>query len=189
MPQPSGPQGHLPITAARGFSYPFVKLKHANDPISGIGALKAPGRYHVQGRFRALYTSENPIAALKETEFLVKSKPEVAFKPAPPMVLFALEYHLERVLDLRDPTTLALLGVKREHLFAAWLRGTPENPRPTQRIARLAYEAGVQALFAPTAVPPHETTNVIVFPDNLKVGGQSWVQVSNPDTIHTFRIP
>ena len=105
------------------------------------------------------------------------------------MVLFALEYDLERVLDLRDPATLEALGVQREQLFAAWLRATPQNPSPTQKIAQTAYQAGVQGLFAPTAAPPHQSTNVIVYPDNLDANGASWVQVSDPEGSYTHRIP
>ena len=183
------PEFSLPTKAANGISYRFVKLKYAHDPISGIGALRVPGRYHVEGRFRALYTSESPIAALRETEFLLRSDRNVSFKPAPPMVLFALEYDLERVLDLREPATLADLEVEREQLFAPWLRGTPDDPRPTQQVAKFAYEAGVQALLAPTAVPPHETTNIVIYPDNLQEGEPSWVRVIDPEGAFNHRIP
>lgn len=105
------------------------------------------------------------------------------------MVLYALEYDLERVLDLRHPAVLEALGVQREQLFAAWLRATPQDPSPTQKIAQAAYQAGVQGLFAPTVVPPHEATNVIVYPDNLDANGASWVQVSDPEGSYTQRIP
>ena len=189
MSQQRKPRHHLPTATAEGIAYRFVKLKYAHDPISGIGALNSPGRYHIEGGFRALYASESPLAALKETEFLVKSEQDVIFKPAPPMVLFALEYNLEYTLDLRDKDTQAALGVNREQLFGAWLRGTPTNPRPTQKLALAAFEDGVQALFVPTAGPSHEATNLVVFPDNLTVGGSSWVQVSDPERAHTYRIP
>ena len=189
MPQRPPPAAGLPTRSAKGISYRFVKLKYAHDPISGIGALKAPGRYHIEGRFRALYTSESPVAALSETAFLVRTNKGIAFRPAPPMVLFALEYDLERVLDLRVPAALKALGVQREQLFASWLRATPQNPSPTQAIAQAVHEAGVQGLFAPTAVPPHEATNFVVFPDNLDANGVSWVQVSDPEGSNTHRIP
>lgn len=188
MAQPPKPRVNLPTEPAAGISYRFVKLKYAHDPISGIGAFKAGGRYHIKGGFRALYTSETPVGALAETEFLVRSEENVLFKPAPPMVLFALEYRLDRVLDLRDPITLAQLGVERAQLFTPWIRGTPESPRPTQKLAKTAYEAGVQGLLAPTAVPPHEATNVIIYPDHLE-GETSWVKVRDPDGNYMYRIP
>lgn len=183
------PEALLPTKAAKGIAYRFVKLRYAHDPISGIGALRSPGRYHIQGRFRALYASESPIAALKETEFLLKSEREVVFKPAPPMVLFSLSYDLERTLDLGDRATLTALGLDREALFGFWLRATPQDPSPTQELANTAYETGVHALIAPTAVPPHEATNFVIFPDNLDPKGASWVQVSDPEGNYTSRIP
>lgn len=189
MPQQSEPKLQLPTQSAKGFAYRFVKLKYAHDPISGIGALKAGGRYHIKGGFRALYASEDPVAALKETEFLHRTEQDIVFKPASPMVLFALEYNLERVLDLRNPATLEALGATRSQLFEPWLRGTLENPSPTQRLARVAYEAGAQALFAPTVVPPHQAANVVIYPDNLTASGSSWVQVSNSDSGQPHRIP
>jgi RES domain-containing protein len=179
----------LPTKAAKGFSYRFVKLKYAHDPISGIGSLKAAGRYHIAGSFKALYTSENPVAALHETAFLLTTSLHIHFKPAPPTVLFALEYNLERILDLRDPEVLGHLGVKHGQLFDSWIRNTPMHPSVTQLIARAAYEAGVQGLYAPSAVPPHNTMNVIVYPDNLEAGGSSWVQVSDPEGTYTHRLP
>lgn len=182
-------KARLPTRSAEGVAYRFVKLKYVHDPISGIGALKAGGRYHIKGGFRALYASGGPVAALKETEFLHKTDQDVVFKPASPMVLFALEYNLEHVLDLREPAALQALGATHSQLFEPWVRGTLENPSPTQRLAKVAYDAGLQALFAPTAVPPHRTINIVVYPDSLVASGPSWVQVSNSDNGRPHRIP
>lgn len=179
----------FPTRPAKGTSYRFVKLRYAHDPISGIGALKAPGRYHIAGAFRALYSSESPMAALSETAFLLRSDESVIFRPSSPRVLFALEYDLERVLDLRDSDSLARIGVNRSQLFGSWIRGRPESPRSTQLLGRDAFEAGVQAFLAPTAIAPHEATNIVVFPENLRAGGASWVQVSDPEGTYAYRVP
>lgn len=187
MHGPHAAPGSLPTEAAKGISYRFVKLKYAHDPISGIGSLKVPGRYHIEGRFKTLYASETPEAALRETAFYVSTSPHIAFQPAPPMALFALEYDLQHILDLRDPEVLEHLSVKREQLFESWIRSTPQNPSATQRIARTAYQAGVQGLYAPSAVPPHDTMNIIIYPDNLQSSGR--VQVGDPEGNYTHKLP
>lgn len=74
--------------------------------------------------------------------------------------MLSITVHVDHVLDLTDPQTLALLVTTAVELCAPRFPGTDH---PALRIGSMAADLGMDALIVPSAV--HHAKNLIVFPD------------------------
>ena len=87
-------------------------------------------------------------------------------------VLASVRVELHKVLDLTDPATLELLGIRREELVSPdW--------RLTQELGRKIREAGFEAALVPSAAT--SGTNLALFLDRLQPA--SSVQLSDLEPI------
>jgi RES domain-containing protein len=160
------PLGHF-----HGTAYRLIEHRYIETALSGIGSLTAGGRYNVAGAFEALYLSEDPTTTLHEAQAVVHTDGRLIGVKGPPRLLLSIELELKHVLDVTSETLHAQLRTTLPELISSWLPFvgcTP--PAPTQELGSAAYATGrISALRAPSARVPG-ATNIIVFPDRLRVG-------------------
>jgi len=155
-----------------GTGYRFVALRYA-DPeraLSGEGAARYGGRYNPVG-VRTVYLSEDARTAVAETGYGVSLGGRFAAKDREARLLLAVEFRLQRVLDLRDPEVLAALGLEPGDLVApGWRDALRRGQRPpTHALALAALEVGFEAILAPSAVVPG-AYNLAVYVERLLPG-------------------
>src|SRR5438093_751664 len=82
----------------------------AKDIVSGIGAFIAGGRWNPIGEMKAVYTSQEPETAMKESleHFRYYGLP---ISKALPKVMVAVSLKVERLLDLTNPAISAGLPI------------------------------------------------------------------------------
>ena len=158
--------------AFSGTGYRFVALRYANPEraLSGDGAARYGGRYNPVG-VRTVYLSEDARTAVAETGYGVSLGGRFAAKDREARLLLAVEFRLQRVLDLRDPEVLAGLGLEPRNLVApGWREVLRRGGRPpTHGLALAALEAGFEAILAPSAAVP-EAYNLAVYIEHLRTG-------------------
>ena len=155
-----------------GIGYRFVALRYA-DPsqaLSGEGAARYGGRYNPLG-VPTVYLSEDARTAVAETGYGISLGGRFAAKDHDSRLLLAVEFRLQRVLDLRDPGILNELGLKKRDLVASgWREELRRGRRPlTHALALAALDVGFEAILAPSAVVP-EAYNLAIYVDRLATG-------------------
>ncbi len=125
---------------------------------------------HPQGAFRAVYGSLNLETALDEVlaHHRRQGLPEVE---ALPLTFVGLQVDAQRVLDLTDGRIRRALGISAKRIASEpWraLQNTGQEAS-TQAIGRLAWHAGLQGLFVPSAIQ-RMGRNLVLFPDRLLPG-------------------
>jgi RES domain-containing protein len=161
------------------FSTPeFATLK---DLLTGEGALKAGGRWHPVGLFRAMYASLDPETALAES-LAQHRRYEWPLRDAMPKTLVALGAQLCHVLDLTDGRVRQRLALSWQRIMKErwWEREANETEALTQAVGRIARHLGLEALLVPSVANP-AGKNIIVFPDNRLVA--SHLIVHHPDKL------
>ena len=68
-----------------------------------------------------------------------------------PRMLATFHVELGRVLDLREPDSVATLGITKDGLFA-------RDPRPGQSIGEAAHYVGFEGILVPSAARPDGVT-------------------------------
>jgi RES domain-containing protein len=135
---------------------------------SARGSRIVGGRYNFKGTYEVLYLSCDPAHCLEETLKSHRStKSSVA--TALPRTVVAFRVSLSRVLDLTDTRQRRRLGISNSVLVGTdWVRYQDVDQReaPTQRIGRLAREAGFEAILVPSAAVPGGK-NLNIFPDRV----------------------
>jgi RES domain-containing protein len=156
-------------SAQRGTFFRSIDLHWLlqGTPLSAIGSRIRGGRYNRKGAFEAFYIANTQETALYETEAIFKSAGIVVGVRQPPRVMLSLAYNLHDIVDLREPTALATLGITIDDLKQPWkLAQAEDRPVLTQRIGAAARAVDVEALLVPSA-RADAGTNLVVFPDRL----------------------
>ncbi|MGK7880151.1 MAG: RES domain-containing protein [Crocosphaera sp.] len=164
-----------------GCVFRFVALRFQKSLLSAVGSLKNGGRYNISEQFEALYTSGNPITALKELKFLVNTPSGIVAYPSEPVILLSLKYRLQSIIDLTNINNQNLLNTNLQELTGDWLRINLQNQiAPTQELAQAAYNSNtIEALKVPSAADSEVNTyNLVIFLDRLD--NNSYIEVYDP---------
>ena len=139
------------------------------DVPSAQGSVLSGGRYNFRATYPVLYLSCDIHTCVEEaTKSFTQAGASVA--QALPRTIIGVEVHLARVLDLTDLSVLRLLGITRLRLIRTdWVTSQDIDGREavTQKIGRLARDAGLEAVLAPSAALPRTGKNLCVFTDQL----------------------
>ena len=164
--------------AFSGNCFRCVKPKYSSslDAFSGEGSRKASGRFHVRGKFVVVYTSVNLRTA--EWEYFNTARSmgiDSAFLL--PFTAIGANAQLAKVLNLNNPDVLRAMEVTLDEICGLKWDGSSEETL-TQLIGRLAYEAGFEAILAPSAGGGQ---NLIIFCHNLLAGSR--IEIINEDDL------
>jgi RES domain-containing protein len=177
----------------RGKSFRTVAFKYlqaagrgAPNMLSGVPGRDRGGRYNPAGGFLTTYLAESAETALSEgvRPFLTSG---VASALARPLVMLSVEGHLERVLDLLDPSVRARVGTDEAELVAPYLLDALKSETATQRLGRMAYKsARFEGLRGPSVQRAGGHT-IAVFSE--RVASPSKLEVLDPDGLFRDRLP
>ncbi len=164
--------------AFSGYCFRCVKPQYSSglNAFSGAGSQKASGRFHVKGRFIIVYTSTDLQTAGWE---YLNTAASIGIDTASllPYIAISAEAKFSRVLNLTHPAVRRTLGVTLVELrTSAWNAASQETK--TQLIGRLAYEAGFEAILAPSAGGGR---NLNILRQNLQAA--SSVKIVNEDLL------
>ncbi len=164
-----GALAHVRALSVTGTGYRFVALRYA-DPqraLSGEGAARYGGRYNPVS-VRTVYLSEDARTAVAETGYGVSLGGRFAAKDREARLLLAVEFRLQRVLDLRNPEVLSQLGLTAPLLLdPGWRDQVRKGQVPlTHTLGLAALDAGFEAILAPSVAVP-QAYNLAVFVDRL----------------------
>ena len=178
----------LPADPLQGLAFRLILARYAATALSSIGSLRAGGRYNMRGEFEALYLASSPVTALREVEALVATTEGLRGVKGPPRILLSIDYELEAVVDLTQPTAQQLLGSSLAELSAPWRTlNAAGTIAPTQLLGSVVHElAVIEALRVPSARDP-STDNVVIFPDRLR--STSTVRVFDDSGLIDARLP
>ncbi|MDQ2866540.1 MAG: RES family NAD+ phosphorylase [Candidatus Eremiobacteraeota bacterium] len=177
-------------SAQRGTFFRSIDLHWLlqGTPLSAIGSRIPGGRYNRKGAFEAFYIANTQVTALYETEAIFKIADVVVGVRQPPRVMLSLEYNLHDIVDLREPTALAALGITIDDLKQPWkLAQAEDRPVLTQRIGAAARAVDVEALLVPSA-RAETGTNLVVFPDRLLKGSSVDLYVGDEPTMPRYTL-
>jgi RES domain-containing protein len=177
-------------SAQRGTFFRSIDLQWLlqGTPLSAIGSRIRGGRYNRKGAFEAFYIANTQETALYETEAIFKVAGVVVGVRQPPRVMLSLEYNLHDIVDLREPTALATLGITIDDLKRPWKLAQAEDRRVfTQRIGAAARAVDVEALLVPSA-RAEAGTNLVVFPDRLRKGSSVDLFVGDAPTMPRYTL-
>lgn len=132
---------------------------YRNRTLSMRGAITRGGRYNPRDYFGCLYTCLRANTAILEMRRYFTVPPDCG------MVTATIRLRLSRVIDVNSEFLLRLAGLKKADLVA-----------PTYSVTRdlgaRAWEAGFEALLAPSAADP-TATNLVLLLDNQLPGWQA----------------
>lgn len=160
------------ITASgfKGYGYRNVPLLYSTkrDILSTERTKERGGRYNFKAQFDALYLSCDPLTCLEEsTHAGTASGFDLAGRF--PRVVASVEINLSKVLDLTNYKVRRSIGISKSILIKTnWelIQEKYKRQAITQKIGRLARDAGFGGLIAPSAVC--HGRNIVIFPENVK---------------------
>jgi RES domain-containing protein len=94
-----------------------------------------------------------------------------------PLTLVAIDVSLQKLIDMTDDSVLHELDLTRQRLLRCRWRENMDKGHEalTQAIGRIAFEAGLEALFVPSA-QVRKGKNLVVFLDNLQKASSLTIQ-------------
>jgi RES domain-containing protein len=181
-----------PVTV-RGPFFRTVAFKYlqgvgrgVSNILSGVPGRDRGGRYNPAGGFLTTYLAESAETALSEGVRPFHASGVVSAL-ARPMVMLSVEGHLERVLDLLDPSVRARVGTNEAELVASYLLDALKGETATQRLGRIAFESTrFEGLRGPCVQRAGGHT-IAVFPE--RVASPSKLEVFDPDRLLRDRLP
>lgn len=167
--------------AGDAFRFALPRWGTVEHLLTGEGALRAGGRWHPIGAFRAVYASLDPETALAESLAHFR-RFGVADRDAMPRTLNAVTVSLQRVLDLTDGAVRRHLVFSQARMLAEewWVRQAQDEEAITQSLGRAARAAGLEGMIVPSAARA-EGRGLVFFPDNRRAG--SVLAIVNPDEL------
>lgn len=158
----------------RGAAYRVTTLDYPSPKsiLEGQGSFLYGGRWNAIGSFRAVYGSTADTVAIAES----RATADYARVPQPfrtPRLLVAIEFSLQRVLDLTSASARKKLGLTLDALREEDWRKTQETGREsfTQALGRAVFENEGEGLLAPSARIP-DGINLAYFPENQRSGSR-----------------
>lgn len=178
-----------------------VKLEYLQlenpQPLWAGGSVEYGARFVPKGGFDSVHLASDPFTAFFEVEAVFQTaQGKVTWDSNPPWVWITVEGIVDSVLDLADPELWSRLDTSESELTGNWrngqdryLRGEGRLP-PTQLLGKVAYETGrVRGIRYPSAKNAAKGVNLVVFPDRLRKGELSYLQVHDPQRSLDQRIP
>jgi len=142
-----------------------IKINHCRgtpkswNPLK-VGNKNRPGRWHIMGKFGALYLGENKEVCRNEIDRnLMGVRTAVEYK------LTEMNLTLKKVLDLTNTKNLKILGVTKKQITSGSSKIIKEVKIPNS-IAMSAYKMGYEAILAPSSTGKGTTLNI--YEENLK---------------------
>jgi RES domain-containing protein len=161
-----------------GTAFRAVGIEYANkrDLISGEGTKRNGSRWTPPGSFATVHVSLDVKTAMAES-LGTQQLYGIALTARFPLTIVAIDVRLNRLIDLADVRVLVDLGLTRQKLLRCRWRQSMDKGREalTQALGRVAFEAGLEGLFVPSA-QTRKGSNLIVFPDNLQKGSTLAIQ-------------
>jgi RES domain-containing protein len=161
-----------------GTVYRAVGTEYANkrDLLSGEGTKRFGGRWTPPASFATAHASLDVKTAVAESLGTQKQY-GIAVDERLPLTLVAIDVSLQKLLDLTDESVLRELDMTRQRLLRCRWRESMHKGREalTQAIGRIAFEAGLEGLFVPSA-QARKGKNLVVFPDNLQKASSLTIQ-------------
>ena len=163
-----------------GLAYRACAVAYANrdDLLTGAGSKANGGRWNQRGQFRTVYLSLSIEIAIQE---LIGQFQSYGFDVSKklPFVVAGVEVTISKVVDLTDAAIRRSMGISKDSIIKDNWKRTDENgiESLTQCFGRLAYEAELDGIIAPSAIQK-SGKNLIVFPGNL-VSPHSFMKVVN----------
>ncbi len=151
--------------------------------LSTDGSLLAGGRYNFRGTYPVLYLACDIHTCVEETTKSFAQSGS-AVSQALPRTIVGVEVSLSDVLDLTDPAVRRRLDITRVSLtHTDWVTSQDVYGLEalTQKVGRLARDAGFEAILAPSAALPRTGKNLAILPDQLL--SSSRIQVVNRDRL------
>jgi RES domain-containing protein len=178
----------LPLAGAWAgevFRFAVPRWATAAHLLTGAGALRAGGRWHRIGAFRAVYASLDPETALAESPAHYR-RFGVPVRDAMPRTLNAVGVTLRHVLDLTAGAVRRHLVVSQARMVAEewWVRQERDDEALTQAIGRATWTAGVEGLIVPSAARLGGR-GLVYLPNNRRPG--STLTIINSDELPRFR--
>lgn len=149
--------------------YRSIDITWAGSPLSGFGSTQRGGRYNRKNTFEAYYVSGLRRTALLEVGAIAGVHGVVHAVSG--RALLTVDIRLRKVLDLRDASVRAYLGVSLADLYAPWL--TEQNNRRfplTQRIGEAARSERFEAILAPSDADKPDGWNLAIIPETMVRG-------------------
>lgn len=151
--------------------YRSIDIVHAGSPLSGFGSTQRGGRYNRKNTFEAYYVARSRRTALLEVGAIASVRGVVHAVSG--RALLTVDVRLRNVLDLRDPSVRAHLGVSLSDLYAPWLTEQTNRRFPlTQRIGEAARRERFEAILAPSDADKPDGWNLVVIPETMMRGSR-----------------
>jgi RES domain-containing protein len=153
--------------AWNGVAYRFVAQGKDNpvEIFSGRGSFSNGGRWNAPGTLRAVYASTTPETATTESLAYFRY---YGFREgdAMPRTLVALEFDLNKILDLTDRKVRRRLRILLKEITREDWRKLQDAGKEslTQAIGRAACSAGFEGMIAPSA-QVRKGMNIVFFPE------------------------
>jgi RES domain-containing protein len=149
--------------------------------LTGAGALRAGGRWHPIGSFKAVYGSLDEETALAES-LAHQKRYGLPVMDAMPKTINAVTAKLYRVLDLTDGKVRTRLSLSRQRILQEkwWERQEADEEAITQALGRVAQVARLEGLLVPSAAR-RSGKGIVYFPDNKDT--RSSLEIVNPDQL------
>lgn len=185
---------HGPWSRAIKFEY---LLLTDPQPLWAGGSVEYGARFVPKGGFDSVHLASDPFTAFLEVEAAFRTaQGAVVWDTNPPWTLVTVTGIVRSVLDLTSSDLWAPLGTSESELTGNWrngqdryLRGEGPLP-PTQLLGKVAYETGrVLGIHYPSAKNTGKGANLVVFPDRLPKGEDSYLHVHDPKRALDQRLP
>lgn len=146
--------------------------------IWGGSSAIAGARFTPRGGFDSVYLAGDLMTAFVEVQAVALVPGGTVTLQAAPWTLVTVKGTVTRVLDLTHAGTRSALGTNKREMTGAWLRA---KKRPTQELARAAYDSGKIAGIKYDSAKHPGGVNLVVFPDRLVASSTDYLEVFDPN--------